>query len=266
MHVAIVLALLVLPGGGEDEPSDAVQSRNTAPPRKKSSTSGFRAKADETTPTAKTRPNEDASSARTAPSARPPRTLGPHRDWGIWTVAGLGVTGCFDRWCTYVDPMVSTRVAALFTFTRYLAAGVRFAFLTTHDNPPAGVSTDLLSNILAGAEVRGKYDYREFQLWAGLSFGYSRWVRNYEDRTGGYLRKVDTWMQGGYFGAGLGADFFIVEGLAVGLDFYLYKPFYEKSCEKAVGSTDCHKLTEDEAAAIGGYWDVGVTVTYFFAL
>jgi hypothetical protein len=163
--------------------------------------------------------------------------------------------------------LISARGAALFGLSPYGAVGVHVAFLTNHDNPPPETDTELLANLMVGAEARGILPIEDgWSLWAGFSVGYSHWMRYYEVQSEDMATKIEARMNGVFVGGGLGGDYFFFENLAVGVGFYIYKPFYWKRCQENGGGRACEGLSDQDKEKIGIYWDVGATITYFYEM
>jgi hypothetical protein len=209
-----------------------------------------------------------------APSAAPPPAGGgppaggqaapapaPLREKGLAVSLGFGVDGCTEDFCKDVDPMVFLRLQALYRFMKYAAAGLHFA--QTFQNPDeGGDEIDALWFMMVGAEIRGIFPYKNIDGWMGLTLGFGRW--QVDGSTQGQDFKA--WMNGFTLGWGFGADYYFTEHVAVGLNFYLYKPFFEEMCSDPaiMGGDECYDLSDDAKDEIGIWWTLGLAATYHF--
>ena len=203
-----------------------------------------------------------------APTALPATAF--DRSKGLMFRLGLGITGCTDDWCDNVDPSANLRVVALYRFHKYAAAGLHLGFLfgdPESDYGWGGGSADHVWNLFIGAEGRGIYPYKNFELWAGLSLGYSRMMVDGSVDFMGVNYSYRGWANSIALGFGFGADYYITRNIAVGVNFYLYKPWATTVCTKAEDTdTECDDVSDSDQDNIGIIWAINAMATFFLPL
>lgn len=187
------------------------------------------------------------------------------RKQGLMLRLGLGVDHCTDDWCDDIDPSASVRLVVGYRFLKYVAVGVHTAFL--FGDPDNGVA-DFAWNVFLGVEGRGIFPYKRFDFWVSVALGWNRTMLNGDQFVPGQ-GVVDGryWMNAFALGFGFGADFFITKNIAVGLTFYLYKPWPDKGCyDTDVSDRDCIDLSNDVEDDIGLIWSINAMFTYYLPL
>ena len=197
-----------------------------------------------------------------SPGAAAPGAPGmASRDQGLMLRLGGGVDGCTDDWCDHIDPMVGLRLVALYRIMKYVAAGLHTAFLF---GDPDSNYADRAWNLYIGAEGRGIYPYKQFELWGAFSLGYSRFMATREECAMGVCGDGQWWMNAFAVGFGFGADYYFTRSIAAGLSFYLYKPWPDQLCtDTSISDTDCNDMSKDDLDDIGIIWSISAVVTLF---
>ncbi len=186
------------------------------------------------------------------------------RDKGLMLRAGIGLDGCTDDWCDEIDPMVGLRFVALYRVMKHLAVGLHLAFLF---GDPDNNLADRAWNLFIGGEGRGIFPYKQFEFWGAASLGYSRFMAYQEVCFGGVCGDGNMWMNAFTLGFGFGGDYYLTKNIAVGLSFYLYKPWPDESCSDTSSSdTTCYELSKDDQDDIGIIWSFNAMFTYFLPL
>jgi opacity protein-like surface antigen len=185
------------------------------------------------------------------------------RDTGIMLRLGLGVTGCTDDACDHVDPGLNLRLEALYRLKKYVAVGLHFNFSLFDAENVVG---DQAGHLFLGVEGRGILPLKFVDLWTGLTMGWSRTMIWGSDTYLGQEVDYRYWSDGFALGWGLGADFYITRSWAVGLSFWLYKPWYDDGCgwDSATEDSRCDELSEAQKDNIGIVWAFGANATYYF--
>jgi len=198
-----------------------------------------------------------------APAAGAPVQAG--RSNGLMLRLGIGLDGCTDDWCDDVDPSASVRLVALYRIMKYVAAGVHMAFLF---GEPEVSSVDMVWNLFLGAEARGIFPYKQIDLWTGLALGWNRTMISGEiclPLLG--CAEGKTWANAVALGFGFGGDYYITKNIAVGLTFYLYKPWPQVGCgEFDNADSDCDDLTDEDKRRIGIIWSVNAMFIYYLPM
>lgn len=206
----------------------------------------------------------------------PPASALPHhkRKMGLQLHIGLGVDGCTDNWCedhdgwTEIDPSAGLRMQALFRFLKYGAVGLHLGIMF---GDPDHSEPDRAWSLILGLEARGIYPYKWFDFWGSLVLGYSRTQTEGTGHIyiGGFDIQGDYrgWYDGFALGFGAGVDFFISKWFGVGLEFFIYNPWYDEGCTKWNDqATRCWELTDEDRNDIGVIWSVGFHATFFIGL
>lgn len=186
------------------------------------------------------------------------------RDKGLMLRLGLGLDGCTDDWCDNVDPSVNVRFVALYRVMKYFSAGLHMAFLF---GDPDHSYADRVWNLFIGAEGRGMFPYGQFDFWVAVALGYNRTMGK-GDICVPMLGCAEghSWMNAFALGFGFGADYFITKNMAVGLAFYLYKPWPDEICGEINNSRDCSEMTQDDLDNIGIIWSINAMFTFFLPM
>jgi hypothetical protein len=204
--------------------------------------------------------------ASTAAAQGPPvPTVDSGRETGLMLRVGVGLDGCTDDWCDDIDPSVNVRFVGLYRFLKHVAVGVHMAFL--FGNPDSNVG-DHAWNLFLGLEGRGILPLKQIDLWGALSLGWNRSMTSGDMFIPG-LGNIDarTWMNAVALGFGFGGDYFITPNIAVGLNFYLYKPWPQEGClDTELSDTNCVELEEDTKDDIGIIWSINAMFTYFLPM
>jgi opacity protein-like surface antigen len=186
------------------------------------------------------------------------------RDKGLMLRLGFGVDGCTDTWCDHVDPMVNLRVVALYRIMKYVAAGLHMAFLF---GDPDNNFADRVWNLFIGAEGRGIFPYKQFDFWVALSLGYNRTMGALEVCGFGVCVDGQSWSNAFALGFGFGADYYLTKNIALGLSFYLYKPWPDEYCEDSNRTNKvCNELSQNDLDDIGIIWSINAVFTYFLPM
>ncbi len=189
------------------------------------------------------------------------------RNRGLDITLGLGMAGCTDIFCSAFDMSAHVRMQVLYRVMRHFAVGahVGFQFLDPDRNAPARF--DLGWSTLVGGEVRGILPVGPLEAWLGFTGGYMRMQIDQENDN----NEIDVmWANGFGLGIGFGAQYFVHRRVALGLDFWLYKGFFDEACtyenDGASRTEECVDLYRDDRAAIGAVFTFGATVTFFLPM
>lgn len=186
----------------------------------------------------------------------------PHRlrEKGLMLGAGFGVDGCTDHACDGLDAMVFFRIQALYRMFNFLAVGLHFG-MPFYD--PDSRSVDHAYNVFLGPEVRGILPLGPLDLWSGIGLGWIRAEKGGEVCWGGLCADGESWANGFGLAWGLGALFYLVPRVGIGLDFWLYKGFYDQEYWEAGGNRGHSDVDQKN---VGITWMLGVTGVYFLPL
>lgn len=189
------------------------------------------------------------------------------RQRGLEFNLGLGMAGCTDAACAGLDPSAHVRLEVLYRFIPYLAAGahVGFQFLDPDRN---WNGADLGWSMMLGGEVRGILPVGPLEAWLGFSLGFMRMQVDQENNNANVIDVY--WTNGFGIGVGFGTNYFLHPKVALGLDFWLYKGFFDEYCtyenDGNPRTEACGTLNDDELAAIGVVFTFGMNFTFFLSL
>lgn len=180
-----------------------------------------------------------------------------NRRMGILASLGFGVNGCTDDLCDNSDPLLYVRLQGLFRVFHYLAVGLHLSFHTFHpDETPSGVDVSLW-DVFIGPEFRGIYAWKKLDVWTGFALGYYRVMAHTSSPAG----DSDWWSNAFGFAWGIGAQYFLIRSIALGLDFWLYKPVLTEACSDSGGGSSCSDVEDQDG--VGITWAVGFTATFW---
>ena len=216
-------------------------------------------------------PPADPSYAQPHGHAPDEQKTGFAREMGLMMGMGFGATGCTDRWCRDVKPMVGLNISGLFRFFPFAAAGLHMAFLFQHPKDKGGLDRLTSWSMIIGPEARGilpldflQKSLPKLDIWMSLVLGYER---DGADGSGTVMGETITskyWMHAFSLGWGFGADYFITDNIAAGLIFRLYKPWHTKVCSKSTGySKTCSDVESEQRDNVGIHWWIGGSFMYF---
>ena len=207
-----------------------------------------------------------APPATTAPAPRGGLIAQVHRtrDWNkrpgrITLELGVGGSGCTDDCNDAFRPLAGLRLQGLYRLHRYAAAGLHLATLFLDANSEADITTVA---IMAGAEGRLLLPVlRKAELWTGLTLGYV----HHQSAAGDDWNNAKRSLSGFGLGWGFGASYRIRERVAVGVSFWLYAPFFRRTCYEEDGlDKQCEDLDVDNPSKdFGLYWTVGANLTVY---
>lgn len=190
------------------------------------------------------------------------------RNRGLDITLGLGAAGCTDYFCSGLDMSAQVRLQVLFRVVRYFAVGahVGFQFLSPDRNADPWV--DLGWSMLIGPEIRGILPVGRLEAWLGFTAGFMRIQIDEENDDN---NDIDVrWANGIGLGLGFGAQYFVHRRVAIGLDFWLYKGIFNEICTFENDSNPtterCGDLHDDERAAMGVVFTVGLNLTFFIPM
>jgi hypothetical protein len=192
----------------------------------------------------------------------------PQRNRGLDITLGLGMAGCTDLGCAGFDMSAHVRMQLLYRVVRYFAVGAHmgFQFLSPDRNSERWV--DLGWSTVIGPEVRGILPVGPLEAWLGFTTGYMRIQVDQENDDQNHY-DVE-WANGFALGFGFGAQYFVHRRVAIGLDFWLYKGFFNEACvleNDLNGSVEtCTELDDDGRAGIGVVFTFGLNVTFFIPM
>ncbi|MDY0002582.1 MAG: hypothetical protein RBU30_14900 [Polyangia bacterium] len=189
------------------------------------------------------------------------RVWPPHaqRARGLLLGGGFGVSGCTDDLCDDLDPLVYLKLHGLARIFNHLAVGLQLG-LSFHD--PDNRYTDVVLDTFIGLEVRGILPLGRFDLWTGIALGYMRHQRDGEVCTAWTCYDGSAWHDGFGFGWGFGALLHVTRSVAIGLDFWLYKPAYTSECwDGQLVGHGCDDPPDEDVYGIT--WNFGVTALWF---
>lgn len=206
----------------------------------------------------------------TALAAMPrPATAQPaERRRGLELNLGLGVAGCTDWACAGFDPSAHTRLEVLFRIVPYFAAGLHMGFQFGNPDRTLERWVDRGWSMLLGGELRGILPVGKLEAWVGLALGF---MRMQIDEDNNDPNEIDRWWTNGFgLGVGFGTNYFVHPKVALGLDFWLYKGFFDEGCTyQNDGNTrteTCGTFSDDERAQIGIVFTFGLSATFFLPL
>jgi len=154
----------------------------------------------------------------------------------------------------------------MYRIVPYFAVGAKFAFLF-HSVDATGVDTAL--TLIIAPELRGILPISVFSpvvdldIWTSLSFGYSREMATGTVPSKG--TKISSWSDGFSLGWGIGAEYYIIKQIGLGLNFELNKPWYTDICLEA-GGTNCQDLNQASKDEIGIQWSFGIGAIFFIPI
>ena len=157
---------------------------------------------------------------------------------GIMIGVDLGVNGATGQWFDQADPSADLKLFGMYRIVPYFAVGAKFAFLF-HSVDATGVDTAL--TLIIAPELRGILPISVFSpvvdldIWTSLSFGYSREMATGTVPSKG--TKISSWSDGFSLGWGIGAEYYIIKQIGLGLNFELNKPWYTRVPTRA-----CHYI------------------------
>lgn len=190
------------------------------------------------------------------------------RQRGLDFTLGLGVAGCTDTVCSGLDPSAHLRLQVLYRVIPYFAAGAHLGFQFVDPDRNANRYIDLGWSTLIGGEVRGILPVGPLEAWLGLTLGFMRHQIDQENNDVAFIDRA--WTNGFGLGIGFGAQYFLHPKVALGLDFWLYKGFFDKWCtyqnDGPIETEACGHLNDDERAEIGVVFTFGLTATFFLPL
>ncbi|MFH2008237.1 MAG: hypothetical protein ABI333_16760 [bacterium] len=186
------------------------------------------------------------------------------RNKGLMFVLNVGVDDCTDDWCDNVDPSFGLSLVVMYRIMKWFAVGLHTAFLIGDPDDNYGFvgPADSLWAFYLAAEGRGLFPYKNFEAWAAMSFGYMR-VMSSGDFGGTTIRG---WADNFALGFGFGADYYVWRNLAVGLGFYLYKPFIFTVCGDDGTNSDCFDLDDSQERDVGVIWHLFASIKFMLPL
>ncbi len=190
------------------------------------------------------------------------------RSRGLDFTLGLGVAGCTDAYCAGFDPSAQVRLEILYRPLRYMAVGAHLGwqFVDPDRNQPSWV--DWGWSMLLGPEIRGILPVGPLEAWMGLTLGFMRQQIDMENQSAADIDRA--WSNGFGLGFGFGTQYFVHPKVALGLDFWLYKGFFDEACTYENDGDPreqlCGSLSRHEKAAIGVVFTFGAVVTFFLPL
>jgi hypothetical protein len=189
------------------------------------------------------------------------------RKKGLMLALSIGVDGCNDNWCEYVDPSANFKLEVLYRILPYAAIGLHGQFALLNPNTDHYFWENAANSFL-GVEGRGIFPYRKLDAWIGLAFGWTRSLGWSSETVLGHTVKSRGWMDAFGLAFGFGADYYVHKLIAVGLNFWLVKGFYEKACIWDSESNDkvCDDLSNADKNDIGIVWSLAASATFFFSL
>lgn len=185
----------------------------------------------------------------------------PHnqRARGLLLGGGFGVAGCTDDLCDDVDPLLYFRLHGLARLFNHLGVGLQLA-MSFHD--PDDRYTDAVFDTFIGLEVRGFLPLGRFDLWTGIALGYMRHQRDGEVCNQWGCYDGSWWSDGFGFGWGFGALFYVTRSVALGLDFWLYKPAFTSECyDGDLVGHGCDDPMDNDL--VGVTWNLGLSAFWF---
>lgn len=190
------------------------------------------------------------------------------RDRGLEIALGVGGSGCTDLYCAGFDMSAQTRLQVLFRVVRYFSVGAHIAFQFQEPDRNAPRRYDLGWSMLIGPEIRGILPVGKLEAWLGFTMGYMRIQIDQENDDN---NEIDVaWANGFGFGFGFGAQYFVHRLVALGLDFWVYKGFFDEACsyENDDNPTveSCVELDRYDDAGIGVVFTFGVNLTFFISM
>ena len=192
----------------------------------------------------------------------------PRRNRGLDITLGLGMSGCTDYFCSGFDMSAQTKIEVLFRVVRNFSVGAHMAFQVQNPDRNSDAWVDLGWSMLIGPEVRGILPVGKLEAWIGFTAGFMRMQIEQENDD---IDDIDViWTNGFGLGFGFGAQYFVHRKVAIGLDFWLYKGFFNEVCtyENDDDPRDerCGDWTDDERAAIGVVFTFGLNVTFYIPM
>lgn len=146
----------------------------------------------------------------------------------------------------------------LFRLHKYFAAGLHLAANFNQPDDPQGVDTEVFMMLMVGAEGRVILPLGKLDVWFGTAMGYGRFMWNGEEGHSDFRFWVNSFAAA--FGSGV--DYRLRERILVGLNMYQYWLVGRKLCYKDSDDKGCEKLNSDVRSRLGGWWALGLTLTY----
>lgn len=192
----------------------------------------------------------------------------PRRNRGLDITLGLGMAGCTDWECAGFDMSAHTRLQVLYRVVRHFAVGAHLGFQFYEPNRRLASYYDLAWSMVIGPEVRGILPVGRLEAWLGFTMGYMRFQVEQENDSWSDVDVV--WGNAFALGFGFGAQYFVHRRVALGLDFWVYKGFFNEMCSFENDSDTtverCTDLNDDERSGIGVTFTFGVNITFYIPM